>query len=77
MENIDNVREMLGYINADNYDIYLKVVASLKYSATMGDMTMDDARNLAEEWAATSSKFDPHISIHAPAKGATKRRRSL
>ena len=60
MENIDNVREMLGYINADDYDIYLKVVASLKYSATMGDMTMDDARNLAEEWAATSSKFDPH-----------------
>lgn len=59
MENLDNVRAMLSRINADDYDTYLKVVAGLRYSAMSGDMRLDEAYELARDWAATSDKFDP------------------
>lgn len=52
------ITEALAYIPADDYDTYRDVVAALKHEALTGKLSEADAKDLAQTWAQTSTKYD-------------------
>lgn len=58
-ENKAMTTDALGYIPADDYDIYKNVVAALKHEALTGKIAEPEAEDMARTWAQKSIKFDP------------------
>lgn len=58
-ENKAMITDALGYIPADDYDIYKNVVAALKHEALTGKIAEPEAEDMARTWAQKSTKFDP------------------
>ena len=58
MINVKNLPRMLAAIPADDYQTYAVVVAGLKHAAINRELTEGAARELAENWARKSDKYD-------------------
>lgn len=57
-QNLQMISDALGYIPADDYNVYRDVVAALKHETIAGKISPEDAYTLARSWAATSTKFE-------------------
>lgn len=56
--NLKMISDALGYIPADDYNVYRDIVAALKHEMIAGKINAEDAYTLARSWAATSTKFE-------------------